>query len=90
MADRNEYKRQWVEKNRDKVNEYLKSWQKKNPDKVKQYRETYFSKEENIEKLNEHRRKWYADNIEYQREKNRIRQARFRERQKALKEQNNG
>lgn len=32
-----EYKRRWVEKNRERINAYDREWRKKNPSKVKEY-----------------------------------------------------
>lgn len=90
MATRTEYHKQWREKNKDKINERQRNWQRENKEKVRKYRKTYLDKGDNREKVNDYKRQYYAENIDAEREKNRIRQARFRERQKALKEQENG
>lgn len=90
MATRTEYHKQWREKNREKINERQRNWQKENKEKVRQYQHNYLEKADNREKVNERKRKNYAKNIDAEREKNRIRQARHREKLKALKEQENG
>ena len=89
MAYNKEYFKQWREKNRDKVNERQRKWQQENKEKIKEYQKNYLSKYGVLEKRNENKRKNYAKNIDKHREQARIRQARFRERQKALKENRN-
>ena len=55
-----EYKRKWYAKNRDKINQYTRKYKAKNRDKINQYTRKYKAK--NRDKVNEYQRKWYAKN----------------------------
>lgn len=41
---RNEYYKQWREKNRDKFNAACKKWQRANPDKIVEYQRRYWER----------------------------------------------
>lgn len=41
---RKQYRREWREKNKDKVNEYLRQWKKANPDKAEAAQARYWEK----------------------------------------------
>lgn len=78
--NRKEYRRQWYQKNKERINKYLKQWREDNTERVKQYREN------NKEKIRGSQIRWCENNPEYQKQYRLINYKKLTEREKLYRQ----